>query len=138
MPFDPSAPIIDHHDGHELNKNLRIVAVDTLGPGGAPHLYVVMVRHLDPADPTGSVFIETECARVQFQCGPRNEPGSTPGVTHMAMIALLLHPLRCFQNGPFASRFNALAIDSLEVALNWMHARVRDRAARGVLGVSKA
>ena len=111
--FDPSAPITDHHDGHELNANVRIAALDERGPGGAPHLYAAYVTTV-----VDGQIVEVECARVQFQCGPRNEPSSTPGVTHMAMIALLLHPLRCFQAGPFASRFNSLAIDALEVSLN--------------------
>ncbi len=115
--------INDHHDGFALNESITIRPLDEADAahGGAHHLYVAEIDG-------------KEVARVQFQCGPRNEPGSTAGVTHMAMIALLLHPLRAFQEGPFKSRHNALAITALEEALNWMHARARDRAQRGVLG----
>ena len=116
--------ITDHRDGFALNDAITVKPIDDVGPGGAHHMYVAEVDGV-------------EVARVQFQCGPRNEPGSTPGVTHMAMIALLLHPLRAFQKGPFPSRETALAITDLESALNWMHKRVRDRAKRGVLGKSE-
>ena len=116
--------IEDHHDGYGLNENIVIKPMDEVGPGGAHHLYV--------AELDGQ-----EVARVQFQKGPRNEPGSTPGVTHMAIIAMLLHPLRAFQKGEFPSRETALAITDLESALNWLHKRSRDRAKRGVLGQNK-
>ena len=122
--------ITDHHDGYGLNESITIKALDEPGPGGAHHLYVAVIK----AKNADGVEDEIEVARVQFQKGPRNEPGSTPGVTHMAMAALLLHPLRAFQEGPFKSRLNALVITALEEALNWMHARARDRAQRGVLG----
>lgn len=117
--------IVDHRDGFALNDSITIRALDEAGPGGAPHLYVAEINGV-------------EVARVQFQKGPRNEAGSTHGVTHMAMVALLLHPLRAFQAGEFKSRYNALAITALEEALNWMHARARERAHRGVLGFNKA
>jgi hypothetical protein len=55
----------------------------------------------------------------------------------MAIIAMLLHPLRAFQKGEFPSRETALAITDLESALNWLHKRSRDRAKRGVLGQNK-
>ncbi len=111
--------ITDHRDGFALNDAIVIKPCDEVGPGGGHHLYVATVDG-------------QEVARVQFQ------PGSTPGVTHMAMIALLLHPLRAFQAGEFKSRHTALAITALEEALNWMHARARERAQRGVLGKAKA
>ena len=117
--------ITDHHDGHTLNESITVRPLDEVGPGGAHHLYVCEVDGV-------------EVARVQFQKGPRNEPGSVPGVTHMALVALLLHPLRAFQDGPFKCRHNALAITALEEALNWLHARVRDRAKRDVLGLNRS
>ncbi len=117
--------INDHHDGYALNESIVIRAAGEPGHGGAHHLYVAEIDG-------------KEVARVQFQHGPRNEPGSTAGVTHMAMVALLLHPLRAFQAGEFKSRHTALAITALEEALNWMHARARERATRGVLGHAKA
>lgn len=116
--------ITDHHDGFGLNESIVVRPLDEVGPGGAHHFYVAEVDG-------------QEVARVQFQKGPRNEPGSTPGVTHMAMLALLLHPLRAFQEGDYPSRENEFAIKDIESALNWMHKRARDRAARGVLGHNK-
>ena len=120
--------------------NIRM-AMETENVKLDPNIIERGVKRLFDDESRGTYYVAEidgkEVARVQFQCGPRNEPGSTAGVTHMAMIALLLHPLRAFQEGPFKSRHNALAITALEEALNWMHARARDRAQRGVLGHAK-
>lgn len=105
-----------------LNDGLTIKALDEPSSGGASHLFVV-------EDSNGQ-----ECACVQFQKGPRNEDGSVSGVTHAAMIALLLQPLYDFQKGPFPSRETALLITKLEEALDLCHRRTRERAARNVLG----
>ena len=40
--------------------------------------------------------------------------------------------------GPFKSRYNALAITALQEAENWLSRRTLDRMARGVEGQSKA
>lgn len=58
--------ITGHHDGHDLAASIQID--DGPGPGGASHVYVVHAGD------------ESEVARIQYQCGPRNVGGSTPGV----------------------------------------------------------
>lgn len=104
-----------------LNDQLEIKALDDIGSGGANHLFVVENNGV-------------EVARVQFQRGPRDQEGSIAGVTHAAMIALLLMPLRQFQKGEFPSRETAMIITKLEEALDIVHRRTRERASRGVLG----
>ena len=46
--------------------------------------------------------------------------------------------LRSFQQGPFASRYNALALTHIEDAQNWLNRRTLERMRRGVEGTHKA
>lgn len=118
--------ITAHHDGHGLNDKLVIKATDNKGPGGAHHRYWIYFEdEEDGGDAAGY---------LQFQCGPRDEPGSTPGLTSAAVVALLIDHLQEFQDGEFPSRETALAITKLQEALFWMRHRADLRAARGVLG----
>ena len=42
--------------------------------------------------------------------------------------------MKCFQAGPFASKYNAEALMHIELALVALNSRVEDRIARDVLG----
>lgn len=115
--------LIDHHDGHGLNESIQISHddPDTLSGGGASHYYTFM--------------IDSELVgQLQFQHGPRNEVGSTPGLTEAAVLASMIHRYRGFQAGPFACRENAIILTKLEECLMWTRARADARAKRGVLG----
>lgn len=108
----------------QRNNNLNDVYVDdTPGPGNGRHHYEV-VR----AD-TGE-----KLATVQFQCGPRKEDGSTPGVSDGDLLEIVRHRLQKFQEGEYRTRENACALTHIEEALMWMSKRADDRAERGVLG----
>lgn len=111
-----------HHDGHGLNESIEIGA-DPQDPngGGASHDYTFTM---------GGV----EVGRVQFQHGPRQEPGSTPGITEAALLAVLLDRLTAFQAGPYPCEENAEQIKHLEAALALTKKRADERAARQVLG----
>lgn len=115
--------ITDHHDGHGLNESILITADDP-GPGGASHNYVAAIDGVP-------------VATIQFQEGPRNEPGSHPGITEAALLAILIDHLRSFQAGPYACRENAIQITHLEETLHWTKARADARAKRGVLGTAQ-
>jgi hypothetical protein len=117
--------ITSHHDGRALNESIRVLAADEIGPGGAHHLYVFTMED------------GTEVGRFQFQKGPRKEPGSTPGVTHQAILAALCDALSDFQKGPYPSREGAIALTKMQEAMFWFRARADERAARGVLGFTK-
>lgn len=112
--------IDDHHDGHGLNESIDIVTDDPDGSGAA-HRY--------------DLFIDgNSIGFIQFQRGPRNEPGSTPGATEAAVLAVLVDRLRGFQAGPYSCRENAIQLTKLEECLHWTKARADARAKRGVLG----
>jgi hypothetical protein len=93
--------------------------------GGGTHYYVAMLDGV-------------EVARIQFQHGPRGADDSTPGVTLLAMLTILIHHTESFQNGPFKSRLNALTITHMEEARNRIMERIIDRRRRNVLGKLEA
>ena len=112
--------ISDHFDGHGLADSIHVVA-DELGPGGASHTYRAYVG-------------DVEVARVQFQKGPRNEPGSTPGVLDGVLLAIVIDRMRCFDAGDYRCRENSLVRTKAEEALHWLKHRADERARRSVLG----
>ena len=109
-----------HHDGHGLNESIVIYS-DTPDGSGAAHIFDMHIA----GHSVGS---------VQFQKGPRNVEGSTPGVTEAALLAILIDRLRGFQAGPYGCRENAIQLTHLEECLHWTKARADERAKRGVLG----
>lgn len=106
------------------NNLNEVFASPIVGPGGAHHTY-----HIDM--PEGNLAI------IKFQNGPRNAEGSIPGVLDTDLLEIVRDRLRCFQNGDYSCRENALALTCIEEALLWMNKRVEDRAERNVLGTTK-
>lgn len=100
----------------------EVYALDDKGPGGAHHLYTI--------DNKDAGLLES----IQFQEGPRNNKDSINGVIDSDLLEIVRHRLQCFQAGPFASEYNALALEHIEIALMYMNRRVEDRIERNVLG----
>lgn len=109
-----------HHDGHGLNESIQIHS-DDADRSGAAHYY-------DGTIDGRPIF------HIQFQQGPRNVEGSTPGATEAAILAVLIDRLQGFQAGPYSCRENAIQLTKLEEVLHWTKARADARAKRGVLG----
>lgn len=127
---------ITTHKSNPANKDLFITALDAPGSGGAHHLYMIegfntasnpacplTDRHGKPVGPT----------TILFQNGPIKEVGVN-GVTHEALLAILIDRLSMFNKGPYACRENSLALTKLEEALMWLNHRTRAREERGVEG----
>lgn len=129
MPDSPSTTRIltDHLVPGDTNPQLTIQVIDAPGPGGAHHLYRITTPPEE--DPEEEWFI-------QFQKGPLREEGIN-GLTHEAFLTIVIDRLRCFQNGPFPSKYNRLALGCCERALTWLKQRTADRITRGVEGKSK-
>mgnify|MGYP000119510729 CR=1 FL=1 len=108
------------HQVNPANDKLIVQAIDEPGSGGA-HLKYIISGH-----PTGPTLIE-------FQNGPINEIGVN-GLTHEALLAILIDRLQGFQSGPYASDDNQVALLSLRQAQNALQRRTRERMARGVEG----
>lgn len=107
-------------EGDSVNHQLGIAVFDEPGSGGACHEYGIL---RDPALLCG----------ISFQNGPIKEAGVN-GVTHEALLAILIDRMEGFQAGPFASEDNARALTHLKAALGSLQNRTRARMARGVEG----
>lgn len=112
--------ITNHYDGHGLAESLRIMA-DEPGPGGASHLYIVLAG-------------DAEVGRIQYQKGPRNVEGSTPGVIETVLLAIVIDRMNSFNAGEYRCRENSLVATKCEEAMHWLKHRADDRARRKVLG----
>lgn len=109
--------------GHKVNgcnEALGVRAVDEPGRGGASHVY-----HITGYDENGLMIL--------FQDGPIKEVG-TNGVTHEALLAILIDRLEGFQSGPYKCDDNQEALDHLRGAQGVLQRRTKARLARGVEG----
>lgn len=112
---------ITSHIVNPVNDRLHIMVTDEPGAGGANHEYSV----------TG--FDHGGQHYVRFQNGAIAEHGVN-GVTQEVLLAIVADRLECFQAGPFASDYNAKALEHVKAAQESLLQRTRDRMARGVEG----
>lgn len=117
------------HKVNGCNEALRVKVLDEPGHGGACHNYVIFVPHDEFNDELNASVV----CRIGFQNGPIAEAG-TNGVTHEALLAILIDRLEGFQAGPYAHGYNADALKSLRCAQASLQQRTRDRLHRGVEG----
>ena len=104
----------------------RVFVVDEKGNGGANHEYkIVSVNNSS-----------YEMGTIQFQNGARNTDGSICGVLDTDLLEIVRDRLKAFQEGEFATDYNAKALLHVEEALMWMNRRVEDRIERNVLGTN--
>lgn len=113
----------------QKRENLNTVyRVGEPGPGGAYHDYDIYPAGCNPNTS------EVAMACIEFQKGPRKDPESRHGVLDVDLLEIVRDRLTAFQNGPFATRENEIALRHIEEALMWMNRRVEDRIERNVLG----
>lgn len=111
--------------GHKVNPAndlLTVEAMDGPGPGGASHNY--------------RISWPNNTRSFEFQDGPIAEVGVN-GITHEAVLAVLIDRLEGFQSGPFANEYNERALDNLKTAQALLQKRTRERMERGVEGTHK-
>jgi hypothetical protein len=123
---------LNGHKVNPANDKLTVLAHDEPGHGGACHDYSIEgFAFLIKNEEGQNEFCEATL--LSFQDGPINEFGVN-GITHEALIAILVDRLEGFQSGPYACRENALALTKLQEAQMWLQKRTRDRMARNVEG----
>lgn len=110
---------IESHKVNPANDVLTIEVMDDPGHGGACHNYRISWP--------GNV------RSFEFQNGPIAEAGVN-GVTHEALLAILIDRLEAFQAGPFANAYNAAALSHLQSAQGCLFDRTKERMSRGVEG----
>jgi hypothetical protein len=111
-----------------------IYTLDEIGNGGAYHNYSVC--SINSRDDGKTPEENDVYANIQFQNGARKLPDSIHGVIDTDLLEIVRHRLQCFQQGNFASEYNAEALKHIELALMWMNRRVEDRIERNVLGTN--
>ena len=120
------------HQVNPANDTLTITVLDEPGSGGANHAYEI--SGFDTAtNPTARDTGHVSSAFVLFQNGPINEVGVN-GVTHEALLSILIDRMKGFQSGPYASDDNQIALLSMQQAQNALQRRTRERMTRGVEG----
>ncbi len=107
------------HQTNACNEQIEITVADPPGAGGASHHYVI-------SWPDGGV-------ELRFQNGPIAEAGVN-GLTHEALLAVLIDRLEGFQAGAFACLENQLASGHLRAAIETLKGRTKLREQRGVEG----
>jgi len=120
-------------NGHVITAadvGLKIEVTDEPGAGGANHRYEITIPDL-ASNP--SLSMESEVLTILFQQGTVTDNGLN-GVTHEALLAVVIDRLRSFQKGPYACRENALALTHLEESLHWLQQRTLRRVRAGIEG----
>ena len=118
-------------EGDSANHQLDIEVLDEPGQGGACHSYGIYGFH--SGTNVSSPDKNETCLRLCFQNGPIKEVGVN-GVTHEALLAILIDRMESFQAGEYKNQDNAEALTALNVALACLQERTKRRIARGVEG----
>ena len=113
-------------EGDSVNHQITVEVRDEPGHGGACHDYAIL-------KPRGHGAGFPLLCSVKFQNGPIKEVGVN-GITQEALLAILIDRMRSFQAGAYANKCNESALQALEVALDELQARTRERIARQVEG----
>lgn len=119
------------HKVNGLNESLEIQVLDEPGAGGANHVYAIYGFH------TQNEWVKDDtCLKMSFQNGPIKEAGAN-GISQEALLAIVEDRLAGFQAGPYACDDNAIALDYVRQAMQWLQKRTRERMARGVEGTNQ-
>lgn len=122
---------LNGHKVNPANDKLEITVLDEPGHGGACHYYLIGGFELLVETEDGEECVSA--LPIPFQEGPINEVGVN-GVTHEALLTILIDRMEGFQSGRYACRENAIALTKLQEAQMWLQKRTRDRMARNVEG----
>jgi hypothetical protein len=123
------------HVTNAANDMLKVFATDEPGSGGANFRYVMLgydLRTNQSADRKDGPERFGATVLV-FQNGPIDDVGVN-GLTHEALLAVVVDRLEGFQRGPFACNDNTQALTALRTAIYWLRHRTEERAERGVEG----
>lgn len=113
--------VTSHHINACNRKNLIFVTSERHPVSNASNEYVILVNEAEVV--------------LKFQDGPVEQDGAgTNGVTHEALLAILIDRLESFQSGAYACEENQKALDHLKAAVAELASRTTARQNRGVEG----
>jgi hypothetical protein len=120
-------------EGDSANHQLEVQVRDEPGAGRANHRYEITGFNTGTNPSEAKGVPPWERAVVLFQNGPIKEFGVN-GVTHEALLAIIIDRLSAFQRGPFPSDETQGALEHCTTALEYLKRRISERMARGVEG----
>ena len=124
------------HKVNPANDKLVVEVVDEPGSGGASHRYRITGFNSDTNPSKAPDEQNIVGATFLFQNGPIAEVGVN-GITHEALLAILIDRMEAFQSGPYMCEENAAALAGLLSAQHWLQQRTKKRMDRGVEGTHK-
>lgn len=113
-------------------SQLQVAVLDESGAGGACHAYAIGGMDMS-TNVSEQPEMDAAYCIILFQNGPIKEVGVN-GVTHEALLAILIDRMESFQKGDYACHDNEVALGDLRTALFRLQKRTRERIARGVEG----
>ena len=121
------------HKVNPANDRLAVRVLDEPGQGNACHHY--LIEGYDPTLNAAQALNVPGSTEIIFQNGPIAEDGNgVNGLTHEALLDILIDRMQGFQSGPYASQYNARALSALCEAQDHLQQRTKDRMARDVEG----
>lgn len=129
--------LTDHIVSGDQSHQLRIEVLDEPGSGGANHFYQIDGYDALQNPSRDGDEIPRTYTTILFQNGAIKEAGVN-GLSHEALLAILIDRLRSFMAGPFPSQDTADALAHCEAALTSLQKRTLARIARGVEGTTQA
>ena len=90
--------------------------------GGVNHHFAICKQNTDEV-----------LQEIKFQKGAIKENGVN-GIQNVDLLNIVIDNLQHFQQGVFACKENAIALNHIKTALMWLNKRTADRKARGVEG----
>lgn len=135
---------LNSHIVNPANDRLCITVLDEPGAGGANHLYMIsgfdtstnpakLIADEMDGEPVDLAIKQSGAVPLIFQNGAIGDVGVN-GITHEALLAILIDRLESFQTGPYKSNYNADALYHLQAAMHVLHRPTRDRMAQGIEG----
>lgn len=122
--------------GDSANHQIKVEVMDEPGQGNACHAYKIsnFDSKTNPSDLFAARYgVGSTDLMLVFQNGPIKLVGVN-GITHEALLAVLVDRLEGFQSGEYANADNDIALYHLRSALVHLQLRTRARIARGVEG----
>lgn len=127
------------HIVNPANDRISVSVLDAPGSGGACHSYLIdgfnTASNPSAVTPHGKP-ITMRNTKLLFQNGPINEVGVN-GITHEALLEILVDRLKGFQEGPYAGSYNSAALHHIKQAQSMLRMRTEERMSRGVEGTHK-
>lgn len=131
---------ITTHQVNDCNRAIGLEACTYDLSAGAPTVYALQWRNtsggLEALAIEFHTGLITDVTRVHIadRAKPPESWIGVNGLTNEVLLAILIDRLSAFQAGPLACDKTADALHYLELAQEAMHARTKERQARGVEG----